>query len=213
MEKKMVDWGNRARSFNEVRADLSQSEIRYRLEKGQPMITQAEIERMVRDAIAKAAPAPLKPLPVLRILDPVETLIEKADRGTADPRMVEAEIETYVAKSKRVDDRNAPAVYARLAKEGDKTFNRLYALRQHAARTFRSGLDTVIGKSAAMARMAERDAAAQEAKRIEAEIDRQAAELRTHSPKLTKEAARVQVMDADKGLYSAWLVAHNAAKA
>ena len=82
-----------------------------------------------------------------------------------------------------------------------------------AARTYRSGLDTVIGKSAALARMAEREAAAQEAKRIETEIDRQADELRARLPKMTKEKARVEVMDADKELYSRWLAAHNAAKA
>jgi hypothetical protein len=125
----------RARLLYEVLADDDPALAKRLI----PVPPQAEIDEAVRKAIAKAGPLVLisKAAPRLAVADTVETLIRKADEGTAHPAEIDAVIDGHIRKSMQPEDHGSvPRTYGRLAKNGDKLLSRLYTARQTAARTF-----------------------------------------------------------------------------
>lgn len=194
----------RARTFYEILAaehpDLAARVIPA------AMPSQAEIDAMVRKAWAKIETRePInKELPRLLSADPVESLIAKADEGTADPREIDGMIDAHVRKNMVAKDRGStPRALDRLATANDKHLQRLYAARQTAARTFRKIDALPVVRNAA-------DAAKFSADGIEARVETMARELCRVEHGLTMEAARARVWANDPELYADYLAAKKA---
>lgn len=184
----------RAKLLNEVLAEMDAAD------------QHAELTANARRAVVKvAATLPSTPTPSPATMSGVAELIARASCGYASPDDLDAAMSSHVRKSMMPEDRgNLPAAFDRLAKSGDRTLADLYAARRVAAMTF--------GKSA-IARAAGRDAAAQEAAAVEAEIRHRTSELRRQFPgRFTEATAYAEVLQAEKGLYGRYIAAKTAAK-
>jgi hypothetical protein len=195
----------RARLFNEVLAEDYPDLAKRLIPAAVP--SQAEIDAMVAKAVAKAIAkaGPLvsisKALPPTMTADPFETLIAKADEGTAHPAEIDALIDAHVKNSMVPEDRGStPRAFDRLAKSGDKMLGRLYSTRQTAARTFQKIDAPTMMRNAA-------DAAKLTADGITEKVDSMAAELRRVEHGLTMDAARACVWNDNPELYSAYQAA------
>jgi hypothetical protein len=192
---------NRARTFNEILAADYPDLAKRILPAAMP--SQAEIDAMVRKAWAEAEPRePIsKGLPVLRTLDPVESLIAKADTGEAHPSEIDALIDGHVRKNMIAEDRGSiPLAFSRLATGNDKHLNRLYAARQTAARNFTKGGHLPVARNAA-------DAANLTAEGITERVETMARDLCRLESGLTMEQARARVWTENPELYSAFQAA------
>ena len=168
----------KARSFNEIRA----------AQKAARLPTQAEIDDMVRKAIAKAG----------QFVSISKTLPVQVER-IAEPRSsssIAVELASYI-ETKRQPGETVSAAWHRLSI--DPKVTALYA-------TYRDILGAEVAVNVGMNPATAKQAAIEGAA-IEAEIDARASELQARSRDMTKPVATAKVLELDPGLYSRFLAA------